>query len=124
MRKRTCMAVAVLLTALIVPAAVPAAQDRQTRTVEQIRKALLQLPYYGVFDFLAFSYDKGTVTLNGYGYQPTLKADAVRAVKRVSGVDEVVDKIEQLPPTPSDDDLRWKTYYAIYRDPFLAHYAP
>jgi hypothetical protein len=27
-------------------------------SVEEIRKELLQLPYYGVFDFLAFSYDK------------------------------------------------------------------
>jgi hypothetical protein len=34
-------------------------------SVEEIRKELLQLPYYGVFDFLAFSYDKGTVTLTG-----------------------------------------------------------
>ncbi len=24
----------------------------------------------------------------------------------------------------NDDDLRWKIYYAIYRDPFLARYAP
>ena len=27
---------------------------------------LLQLPYYGVFDFLSFKYDKGTVDLMGY----------------------------------------------------------
>src|SRR5213594_3179446 len=122
MRKRTCMAVAVLLTALIVPAAVPAAQDRQT--VEQIRKALLQLPYYGVFDFLAFSYDKGTVTLMGYAYHQTLKQDAARAAKRASGVDQVIDKIEELPVSQFDDDLRWRAYYAIYRDPFLSRYAP
>ena len=92
--------------------------------VEQIRKELLQLPYYGVFDFLAFSYDKGTVTLMGYAYRPTLKQDAARAAKRASGVDQVIDKIEELPISPFDDDLRWKTYYAIYRDPFLSRYAP
>jgi len=124
MPKRTCMAVAVLLTALIVPAAVPAAQDRQTRTVEQIRKALLQLPYYGVFDFLAFSYDKGTVTLLGYAYRPTLKTDAERAVKRVPGVDNVIDKIEEVPVSPNDDEIRWAAYYKIYGDPFLSRYAP
>src|SRR5262249_18845030 len=48
-------------------------------SVVEIRKELLQLPYYGVFDFLAFSYDKGTVTLMGYAYHSTLKRDAVRA---------------------------------------------
>jgi hypothetical protein len=30
----------------------------------------MQLPYYGVFDFIAFSYDKGKVTLTGYAYAP------------------------------------------------------
>jgi hypothetical protein len=39
-------------------------------------------------------------------------------------VDQVVDKIEELPPSPMDDELRWKVYYAIYRDPFLSRYAP
>src|SRR3979411_1110641 len=82
-------------------------------TVENIRKELLQLPYYGVFDFLAFSYDKGTVTLMGYAYRPTLKHDAVRAAKRAFGVDQVIDQIEELPVSLYDDELRWRTYYAI-----------
>jgi hyperosmotically inducible protein len=80
--------------------------------------------HYGVFDFLAFSYDKGTVTLVGYAYHGTLKHDATRAAKRASGVDQVIDKVEELPTSQNDDELRWKTYYAIYRDPFLARYAP
>jgi hypothetical protein len=66
-------------------------------SVEEIRKELLQLPYYGVFDFLAFSYDRGTVTLMGYAYHSTLKHDAARGAKRASGVDQVIDKIEELP---------------------------
>ncbi len=93
-------------------------------SVEEIRKELLQLPYYGVFDFLAFSYDKGTVTLMGYAYHATLKHDAARAAKRASGVDQVIDKIDELPVSQFDDELRWRTYYAIYRDPFLSRYAP
>jgi hypothetical protein len=84
----------------------------------------MQLPYYGVFDFLAFSYDKGTVTLMGYAYHGTLKHDATRAAKRASGVDEVIDKVEELPVSQNDDEIRWKTYYKIYRDSFLSRYAP
>ena len=84
----------------------------------------MQLPYYGVFDFLSFSYEKGTVGLYGYAYHPGLKSDAERAVKRASRVDQVVNKIEDLPPSSLDDDLRWQVYYAIYRDPFLSRYAP
>src|SRR5262249_27517974 len=93
-------------------------------TVEAIRSELLQLPYYGVFDYLAFSYDRGTVTLMGFAYGLGLKKDAERAVKRAPGVDTIVNKIEDLPPSPNDDEIRWRTYYAIYRDPVLSHYAP
>jgi len=93
-------------------------------TVDAIRAKLLRLPYYGVFDFLAFRYDKGTATLSGYAYHAPLKADAERAVKQVAGVDQVVNNIEILPVSINDDNLRWATYYAIYTDPFLSRYAP
>ena len=76
----------------------------------------MQLPYYGVFDFIAFNYEKGAVTLTGYAYSAQLKGDAERAVKRASGVDEMKDKIEELPASLTDDEVRWRTYYAIYRD--------
>ena len=100
------------------------AQTQAQTATEEIRRELLQLPYYGVFDYMAFKYDKGTVTLMGYAYYPGLKTDAERAVKRAAGVDDVKDQIEELPPSRNDDELRWKTYYAIYRDPFLSRYAP
>jgi len=94
------------------------------QSVEDIRKELLQLPYYSVFDFLAFSYDRGTVVVGGYAYALGLKNDAERAIKRASGVDKVVNNIEELPPNQNDDQIRWTTYYKIYRDPFLSRYAP
>jgi hypothetical protein len=69
-----------------------AAAVQQKSTVEEIRRELLQLPYYSVFDYsvfdysvfdyIAFSYDKGTVTFAGYPYARRLKSDAERAVKR------------------------------------------
>jgi hyperosmotically inducible protein len=115
---------AVMSVALVLTGAQPLLRADAKSSVEQIRKELLQLPYYGVFDFLAFSYDKGTVTLMGYAYHSTLKHDAARAAKRASGVDQVIDEIEELPVSQFDDELRWQTYYAIYRDPFLSRYAP
>ena len=124
MQKRVRIAVVIVGVVLVLAGGQrPLGADGKS-SVEEIRKELLQLPYYGVFDFLAFSYDKGTVTLMGYAYHSTLKHDAARAAKRASGVDEVIDKIEELPVSQFDDDLRWMTYYAIYRDPFLSRYAP
>jgi hyperosmotically inducible protein len=124
MPKHIRLALTALGLSVLLAGAGPAAQSQAKSTIEDIRKELLQLPYYGVFDFIAFSYNKGTVTLMGYAYHLGLKNDAERAVKRASGVDMVVDKIEELPPLPNDDQLRWKIYYAIYRDPFLSKYAP
>jgi hypothetical protein len=125
MRLRNFGFIPLIAAVVAATSAVSVAQTAAAKsTVEEIRHELLQLPYYGVFDFLAFSYDKGTVTLAGYAYRPTLKADAERAVKRVSGVDTVNNQIEELPVSFNDDELRWRTYYAIYRDPFLSRYAP
>jgi hyperosmotically inducible periplasmic protein len=93
-------------------------------TVHSVRRMLERLPYYGVFDFIAFSVDRGTVTLVGYSYQGNLKADAEMAATRASGVDEVANKIEVLPTSLNDDRIRWATFYRIYTDDFLSRYAP
>ena len=122
MRRATILAIALTVGAAAAATGAQAPADRAT--VEAIRAKLLRLPYYGVFDFLAFSYDKGTVTLSGYAYHAALKSDAERAVKQVARVDTVINTIENLPVSPNDDDLRWKIYYAIYSDPFLSRYAP
>jgi len=124
MQRRLRVVAALAGLAFALAGAQPMLRADEKSSVEQIRKELLQLPYYGVFDFLAFSYEKGTVTLMGYAYHSTLREDAVRATKRASGVDQVIEKIEELPVSQFDDELRWRTYYAIYRDPFLSRYAP
>ena len=117
----------ITLIAVALMAPVAAAQQLPTddqRTVDSIHRALVRLPYYGVFDFLEFRYDKGTVILSGYAYAPGLKRDAVSAVKKLPRVDNVVDKIEQLSVSPNDDRIRWRTFYKIYNDSFLSRYAP
>jgi len=103
----------------------PAAQSVAAKeTVFNIERALERLPYYGVFDFLAFGVDRGTVTLQGFAYQGNLKSAATRAVKRVSGVDDVANSITVLPASQNDDRIRWATFYRIYTDDFLSRYAP
>src|SRR5688572_20594602 len=93
-------------------------------TVRSVRRMLERLPYYGVFDYLVFSVDKGVVGLGGYSFDGRLKADAEMAVRRVSGVREVANRIEVLPASENDDRIRWATYYRIYTDDFLSRYSP
>src|SRR5262249_7989764 len=61
----------------------------ETRLVREIRHELVTLPYYGVFDDLAFRVDGGKITLLGDVTRPTLKSDAERVVKRIEGVTQV-----------------------------------
>lgn len=93
-------------------------------TVRSLQRTLERLPYYGVFDYIAFGVDRGIVTLVGYSYEGSVKAAAAMATKRVSGVDEVANKIEVLPASQNDDRIRWATFYRIYTDDFLSRYAP
>ena len=115
---------AMLAIAWAVPAGAQSVTVAPGETVRSVQKILERLPYYGVFDFLAFGVDRGIVTLVGYTYQPNLKADAAMAAKRASGVEEVANQIEVLPNSPNDDRIRWATFYRIYSDDFLSRYAP
>ena len=93
-------------------------------TIRSVRRMLERLPYYGVFDYLVFGVDRGTVYLAGYSFEGRLKEDAEMAVKRASGVVEVANKIEVLPASQNDDRIRWATFYRVYTDDFLSRYAP
>ena len=98
----------------------PASLERITR---EVHHELVMLPFYGVFDNLAYKVDPdGTVTLIGQTVRPTLKSDAERAVKRIEGVTKVINNIEVLPPSPMDDRIRLAVYRAIYGHPALDMY--
>ena len=105
-----------------VAAAGPVVMAQEPRAVEDIRRELVGLAQYGVFDYLSFDYEKGAVTLGGYVSDPSLRDAAQKAVERIEGVEEVTNKIQALPNVPSDHDLRWAIYRAIYRDSPLSRY--
>lgn len=95
----------------------------QGRLAREIRHELVMLPYYGVFDDLSFRVDGRTVTLMGHVTRPTLKSDAEGVVKRVEGVERVVNNIEVMPLSSTDDQIRIATYRSIYGQTGLDRYA-
>ena len=102
----------------------PKDSDRiQQRLEREVRHELVMLPYFSVFDNLAFKVDGDNVTLFGEVTRPSLKSDAESAVRRIEGVTTVVNQIEVLPPSPNDDRIRWAAYRAIYGDPMLQRYS-
>ena len=125
--KRTLVVVVVTLLTL---ATLGFAQDRaqpsarsQERITREVRHELLMLPYFGVFDYIAFRVDGSTVTLLGQVARPSLKSDAENAIKHIEGVEKVDNQIEILPPSPMDDGLRIRLFHEIYGYPPLEKYA-
>jgi hyperosmotically inducible protein len=94
----------------------------QARLEREVRHELLLLPYYGVFDNLAYRVEGGTVTLLGQVTQPVLKSDAEKAVKKIEGVERVDNQLEILPLSPNDDRIRRAVFRAIYGTPGLDRY--
>lgn len=118
----------IVLAGLLALASLGVAQDAQPskaeqRIIKEVRHELLMLPYFGVFDNIAFKVEGPSVTLIGQVVRPVLKSDAENAIKHIEGVEKVVNQIEVLPPSSMDDRLRLELYRAIYGYPALEKYA-
>jgi hyperosmotically inducible protein len=113
--------IAVLLIALGSFMSLVAQSDKgQSRLMKEVRHELVMLPYYNVFDNLSYTVDGGTVTLMGQVTNPVLKSSAENVVKRLEGVQQVVNNIEVLPLSPNDDRIRHQVYQKIYSYPSLS----
>jgi len=92
------------------------------RTANKVRKELVTLPYYGVFDNLAYKIEGGTVTLYGQVVDAVTRKDAENRVKKIEGVDRVVNNIQVLPVSGMDNSIRVRTYRTIARTGSLYRY--
>jgi hyperosmotically inducible protein len=98
-------------------------EKSQANLIKEVRHQLVMLPWYSVFDNLAYKVEGDKVTLYGQVTRPSLKSDAETAVKGVEGVTTVVNNIEVLPLSTMDDQLRRALYRAIYGEAGLSRYA-
>jgi len=92
---------------------VPRASERLKR---EVRHELVMLPYYSVFDNLEYEIHGYDITLLGQVTRPTLKSDAESAVKRIEGVETVTNRIEVLPLSTADDEIRRAVYSTLYSE--------
>ena len=128
-----CMSLLFVLPVAAAPRAiaVPSQENQHQRSEEkyrerlakQVRHELVMLPWYSVFDNLAFRIDRDKVTLLGQVTRPVLKSDAEAVVKRIEGVASVRNDIEVLPLSPMDDQLRRAEFRAIYGEAGMQRYA-
>ena len=99
-------AVAVMMPLATLAANAPAAGSTDSYLTRQVRHELVMLPYYSVFDDLGYTVNDGTVTLYGHVVRPVLKSDAQNVVKRIEGVENVINNIQVLPLSNFDDSIR------------------
>jgi hyperosmotically inducible protein len=118
--KILALAVAFALAASVAAANPFSGQD--TGLAKEIRKELVTLPYYGVYDNLAFKIEGDTVTLFGQVTRPSTRKDAERRVAKIEGVERVVNNIKVLPLSSFDDGIRVRTLRAIARAGSLYRY--
>jgi len=117
--KRSISQLAITAFAMLLLAVMPAVAMAQgaasPQLAKRVRHELVTLPYYGVFDNLAYSINGGTVTLYGQVVRASTRSDAEHAVKRLNGVTRVVNNIKVLPLSRFDDGIRAQTYRSISR---------
>lgn len=113
------------LLAVVALVSLPAsAQDqRDTRLFDEVSRQVLQYSQFTIFDDVTAQVEHGAVTLTGRVTMPYKKIDIGRRVASIDGVRELRNKIDVLPVSKVDDDLRYRIARAIYGDPSFWHYA-
>lgn len=91
--------------------------DNESQIAKQVRHNLLMLPYYSIFDDLAFKVNGSVVTLEGAcppDVPYDIKSAAEHAAKKVPGVTQVINNIKLLPLSPMDWQIRRAMVRKIY----------
>jgi hyperosmotically inducible protein len=99
------------------------AQDREDLQVfRDVSSTVQRYAFFTIFDTVHASIDDGVVTLTGKVTMPFKATDIEKRVAKVHGVRAVRSKIEGLPVSQFDDELRLRVARAIYSHPALQMY--
>jgi hyperosmotically inducible protein len=97
--------------------------DRDYRIFKSAASRVTTYTQFTIFDDVRASVDEGVVTLTGKVTMPYKRKDIEDRVARIEGVRRVINRIEVLPVSTFDDELRHRIARAIYGNPSFWHYA-
>ena len=98
--------------------------ERSDKAIRKdVEDAVLNYPYYGVFDGVSVGVKDGVVVLGGSVQQPYRKDDIDARVAGVQGIHALHDKIEVQPASLSDNQLRLALWRRIYGNELFSRYA-
>jgi hyperosmotically inducible protein len=110
---RFITALAVLLT-VTTPAL---AQRENLQVFRDVQNQVLRYPHYTIFDSVNAEIDNGVVVLTGKVTMPYKRTAIEKRVSKVEGVETVENRLEVLPVSQFDNDLRYRIARAIYGNP-------
>jgi hyperosmotically inducible protein len=118
-------AVALLIAAVVITAASTAsAQERKDLQIfRDVSQTVNRYTQFTIFDSIDASVTQGHVTLGGWVTMPYKKDDIERRVRAVAGVNGLDNKIQVLPVSQFDDELRFRIARAIYGNSAFWNYA-
>jgi osmotically-inducible protein OsmY len=100
------------------------AQERKDLQVfRDISDSVNRYTQFTIFDNIEAAVTDGNVVLTGFVTMPYKKNDIERRVRKIDGVMTVENRIEVLPVSQFDDELRYRIARAIYSNSSFWNYA-
>lgn len=110
---------ALLTVGLVAPAH---ADDQNLQLFNAVSQTVQRYPFFTIFDSVHAGVTDGVVTLTGKVTMPFKASDIEKRVAKLEGVRAVRSRIEVLPVSSFDDNLRLRIARAIYANSSLAQY--
>jgi osmotically-inducible protein OsmY len=108
---------------VVLSATVAAAQPKDFQVLKDVAAKVDGYTQFTIFDDVNASVSDGIVTLTGKVTMPYKRDDIENRVGKVAGVQSVVDKIEVLPVSQFDEELRYRIARSIYGHSNFWNYA-
>lgn len=117
------MAGTVAILLLLLSAAAGASQRSDAQLARDVRQGILAYSHFTIFDSVRADVNGGHVTLDGKVTLPHKREDLAAAVRAVPGVRDVRNRLEVLPVSARDDQLRFRIARGIYGNAAFRAYA-
>ena len=104
---------AAVVALLMFSAPASAADSENLQLFRDVQRQVLRYPHFTIFDSVQANVNNGHVTLVGKVTMPYKKTDIEKRVANVAAVTSIDNKIEVLPVTQFDNELRFSIARAI-----------
>jgi len=89
-------------------------QPKDFQVLKDVAAKVESYTQFTIFDDVSADVKDGVVTLTGKVTMPFKRDDIAKRVSKVAGVQGVVERLDVLPVSPFDDELRYRIARSIY----------